>query len=111
MLRARSLLKHAFVLLCGSGSDLDGSIPFIKHPAFPFIGQEKVRVTTEENEKNEREEGFQDRWVLLLLHAGLTDPVDVNRDGSMSRPCSLLAPCAGVICRSWRSILSQRTSW
>ena len=52
--------------------------------AFPFIGQGKARVIAEEKEKNEREEGFQDRWVLLLLHAGLADPIDVNRDGSTS---------------------------
>ena len=51
------------------------------HPAFPFIGQGKAWVTAEEKE-NEREESFQGRRVLLLLHAGPTDPVDVNRDGS-----------------------------
>ena len=39
-------------------------------PAFPFICQGKVRVIAEEKEKNEREEGRQDHWVLLLLHAG-----------------------------------------
>ena len=56
------------------------------HPAFPFIGQGKARATVEEKEKNEREreEGCQDRQVLLLLHAGLADPIDVNRDGSTS---------------------------
>ena len=51
-------------------------------PAFSFIGQGKARVIAEENEKNEREEGLQDRRVLLLLHAGPADPVNVNRDGS-----------------------------
>ena len=51
--------------------------------ASPFIGREKARVTAEEKEKNEREEGFQDRRVLLL-HAGLANPIDVNRDDSMS---------------------------
>ena len=79
-------------------------------PASPFIGEGKARVTEEEKEKNEREKGFQDRQVLLL-HAGPTDPVDVNRDGSTSWPCSSLAPCAGVIYRSWRPIPSRRASW
>ena len=55
------------------------------HPAFSFIGQGKAWVIAEEKEKNEREEGLQDRRVLLLLHAGLADPVDVYRDGSASR--------------------------
>ena len=53
-------------------------------PVFPFIGQGKAQVIAEEKEKNEREEGLQDHWVLLLLYAGPTDPVDVNRDGSTS---------------------------
>ena len=59
-------------------------------PAFSFIGQGKARVIAEENEKNEREEGLQDRRVLLFLHAGPADPVDVNRDGSTSWPCPSL---------------------
>ena len=75
-------------------------------PAFPFISQGKVRVIAEEKEKNEREEGLQDRRVLLLLHAGPADTVDVNRDGAMSRSCPSLAPCVGIVCRSWRSIPS-----
>ena len=54
-------------------------------PASPFIGEEKARVTAEEKEKNEREEDFQDRRVLLLLHEGPADPVDVNKDGSPRR--------------------------
>ena len=58
---------------------------FMRHPAFPFIGVGKARVTEEEKEKNEREEGFQGCRVLLL-YAGIVDPVDVNRDGSMSCP-------------------------
>ena len=74
------------VLLCGSVSDLDGSIgsgsPSWGRPAFSFIGQGKARVIAEEKEKNEREEGLQDRRVLLLLNAGPADPIDVNRDGS-----------------------------
>ena len=84
-------------------------------PGSLFIGEGKARVTMEEEEKNEREreregeseEGFQGRRVLLLLHAGPADPVDVNRDGSMSWPYSSLAPCAGIICRSWRSTPSR----
>ena len=55
------------------------------HLAFPFIGQGKVWVIAEEKEKNKREEGLQDRRVLLLLRAGPAHPVDVNRDGSTSR--------------------------
>ena len=69
-------------------------------PTFPFIGQGKAWVIAEEKEKNEREEGLQDRRVFLFLHAGPANPVDVNRDGSMSRSCPSLAPCAGVIRRS-----------
>ena len=53
-------------------------------PAFPFIDQGKARVIAEEKEKNEREEGLQDRRVLLLLNAGPADPIDVNRDGFAS---------------------------
>ena len=53
-------------------------------PASPFIGEGKARVTEKEKEKNEREEGFQGYRVLLLLHAGPANPVDVNRDDSMS---------------------------
>ena len=103
MLRARSLLSRVFV----SCSDLVriwiNPVPFMRRPTFPFIGQGKAWVTAEGKEKNEIEEGFQDRRVLLLLHAGPADPVDVNRDGFASRSCPSLAPCAGVICRSWRS--------
>ena len=75
---------------------------------FPFIGQGKAWVTADETEEREREraEGLQDRQVLLLLHAGIVDPVDVNRDSSTSRPYPSLAPCAGVFYRSWHSILS-----
>ena len=61
-------------------------------PAFPCIGQGIARVVVEEKEKNQREEGLQDRWVLLLLHAGPVGPVDVNRDGSTSWSCPSLAP-------------------
>ena len=73
---------------------------------FPFIGQGKARVTAKEKEEQEREEGLQNRRVLLLLHAGHVDPVDVNRDSSMSWPYPSSAPCVGVVSLSWRSILS-----
>ena len=48
------------VLLCGSRSDLDGSIgfnriSFMGRLAFPFIGEGKAWVTEEKKEKNERE--------------------------------------------------------
>ena len=50
------------VLLCGSVSDLDGSIgsgiPFMGRPTFPFIGQGKARVIAKKKEKNQREEGL-----------------------------------------------------
>jgi len=57
-------------------------------PASPFIGERKAQITTEKKKKNEREEGFQDRWILL--HTDPTDPVDINRDGSTAWPCSSL---------------------
>ena len=98
MLRARLLLSRVLV----SCSCIPISSLFMGPTASPFIGEGKVRVTAEEEEKNERErdkeEGFLGHRVLLLLHAGLADPVDVNRDSSMSWPCSSLVPCAGVIC-------------
>ena len=97
VLRTRSLISHVFMWCSCVFLDLDRSAPFMGRPAFPFIGQGKARVTAEENEKKrEREEGFQDRRILLLLHTGPADPVDVNRDGSMSWPYSSLTPCAGI---------------
>ena len=84
---------------------------FHERLASPFIGQGKARIIKEEKEKNKREEGFQGCRVLLLLYAGPTNPIDVNRDGSMLRPCLSPAPCTGVTCQSWRSTPSQRTSW
>ena len=52
------------------------------HPASPFIDKGKARVIEEEKgEERERQEGFQGCRVLLLLHTGPADPVDVNRDG------------------------------
>ena len=61
--------------------------------------------------EGEGEEVLQDRRVLLFLHVSPADPVDVNRDSFSSQPCPSLAPCAGVVCRSWRSTPSWRTSW
>ena len=65
-----------------------GPAPFHGAPFFPFYRRrETVGYRGEKGEEQEREEGFQDRRVLLLLHAGPVDPVDVNRDGSTSQPC------------------------
>ena len=62
VLRARSLLSRVFVS-CSCvfisyfdrfgviRSVLDGSIPSMGRHAFPFIGQEKARVTVEEKEE------------------------------------------------------------
>jgi len=103
---------HALVFFISwfeSRADLD---PLVGAPCFPFYRRrESVGYNEEKGEEREREEGFQDRRVLLLLYVGPTDPVDVNRDGSTSWPYSSLALCAGIICRSWCSIPSQRTSW
>ena len=86
--------------------------PFHGASCFPFYRRTKSGgYSGGKGAEREREEGFQGRRVLLLLHAGPADPVDVNRDSSMSGPCSSLAPCAGVIYQSWRSTLSWRTSW
>ena len=58
LIAAQHVLVRALVLLsrgsvsCGSGS------PFMGCPTSPFIGEGKARVTTEEKEKNEREESF-----------------------------------------------------
>ena len=50
MLRARLPLSHVLV------SCSCVKIPhFMGRPTSPFIGEEKARVTDEENEKNERE--------------------------------------------------------
>ena len=107
MLRARSLLSRAFVSCsCADlARSVDGSIgsgpqsdPFHEMPCFPFYRPRESAGYSGEK-KNEREEGLQDRWVLLLLHAGPTDPVDVNRDSFASWPYLSLAPCAGVTCR------------
>ena len=61
VLRARSLLSRVFVSCSCADFDQIGSrwvnwsVPFMGHPAFPFIGQGKAWVTAEEKEKNERE--------------------------------------------------------
>ena len=107
MLRARLSLSRVLMLCsCVQIS------PFHGAPCFPFYWRrESAGYSGGKGEEREGEEDFQDRRVLLLLHAGPTDPIDVNRDGSMSWPYSSLAPYAGVICRSWRSIPSRQTSW
>ena len=107
VLRARLSLSHMLVsCFCVQIS------PFMGCPASPFIGEGKARVYRGgKGEEREREEGFQGCRVLLLLHAGPTDPIDVNRDGSMSWPCSSLAPCAGIICWSWRFTPSWWMAW
>ena len=76
-------------------------------PAFPFIGQGKARVTVEGKEEKEKEKkSSRIAGSFFFLHVGPADPVDIIRDSSTSRPYPSLAPCAGVACRSWRSILS-----
>ena len=78
--------------------------PLIGCLAFPFIGQGKAGVTTEGEEENQKEKEVpRDRRVLLLFYVGPADSVDVNRDRFSLRPCPSLAPCAGIVCRSWRS--------
>ena len=100
MLRAHLSLSRVLVSCsCVKISPVSRSSPRGR-PASPFIGEGKARVTEEKKEKNEREEGFQGCRVLLLLHAGPADPIDVNSDGSMLWPCLLLAPYACVIYRS-----------
>ena len=108
MLRARLPLSRVLVS-CSCVPISCFFAPSMRRPASLFIDEGKARVIEEKKEKDKREEDFQDRRVLLL-QAGPVDPVDVNRDGSMSRPYSSLAPYAGVICRSWRSTPSRWTS-
>ena len=105
VLRARLPLSRVLVFFSR------GLPPFHGAPCFPFYRRrESADYNGGKGEERERE-GFQDRWVLLLLHTGPADPVDVNRDGSTSWSYSSLAPYASVICRSWPSIPSQRTLW
>ena len=87
------------------------AMPFMGRPAFPFIGQGKAGVTAEGEEKNQKEKEVpQDHWVLLLFYAGPANPVGINRDSFTSRPYPSLAPCVGIVCLSWRSTLSWRSS-
>ena len=44
-----------FVMVRSGMASIDRSIPFVGRPAFPFIGQEKARVTVEGKEENEKE--------------------------------------------------------
>ena len=80
-------------------------------PTFPFIGQEKARVTMEGKEEKEKEKSSRIAGSFFSFTRVPRDPVDVNRDSSTSRPCPLLVPCAGVVYRSWCSTPSWRTSW
>ena len=69
-----------FYLMVWSRVDLD---PLHGAPWFPFYRpRESTGYNRGKGEEREREEGFQDRRILLLLHVGPTDPIDVNRDGS-----------------------------
>ena len=69
-----------FYLVVRSCVDLDP--PFHGVPCFPFYRRRESTGYNGGKGEPEREEGFQDRRVLLLLHVGPADPVDVNRDGS-----------------------------
>ena len=51
----RAHLPLSYVLVSCSGVKIP---PFIGCPASPFIGEGKSQVIEEENEKNDREEGF-----------------------------------------------------
>ena len=78
-------------------------VPFMGHPAFPFIVQGKARVTVEGKEEKEKEKkSSRIAGSFFFLHVGPADPVDVNRDSSMSRPFPSIAPCAGVVSWLWR---------
>ena len=87
-----------------SGLNRSSPVPLYGTLCFLFYRPKESTGYSEGKEKNEREEVLQDRRVFLIVHAGPADPIDVHRDTSTSRPCPLLAPCAGVAYRSWRSI-------
>ena len=76
----------------------------------PFIEEGEdagyIRKKEEKERENRGEEALWDHYVLLLLHAGPTDAVDGDRDGSASGSCSLLVPCLDIISWSWRPIPS-----
>ena len=56
-------------------ASIDRSIPFVGHPAFPFIGQGKARVTVDRKEEDEKEKKssriagsfFSFTWVPLTM--------------------------------------------
>jgi hypothetical protein len=80
----------------------------------PFIGQGEGAGHTRKREgerESEEEEGPQGRVILHLPYLGPVGPVDDDRNGSTLWPYSSLAPYTGVVSRSWRPILSWRTSW
>ena len=81
----RELGRFPTVCLCVLiGSGFDGfqsesmrcvAMPFMGRPVFPFIGQEKARVTVEEKEEDKKEKNssriaesfFSFTWVPLTL--------------------------------------------
>ena len=70
-----------------------------------------MQVIERKKEKSEGEEGLQGHRVLLLLHAGPTDVINGDGDGSTSGFNSPMVPCHDIICWSWRPILSRRMTW
>ena len=71
------------------------------------LHQKKRRERKREKEgENRGEEALWDCRVLLLLHAGPSDAVDGDGDGSTLGSYSPLVLCLDVISWSWRSIPS-----
>ena len=79
---------------------------------FPFYRPGESTGYSGEKEENERESRRPSGSLgPSSPSCGSRHPVDVNRDGFASRSCPSLAPCADVICWSWRSTPSWRMSW
>ena len=57
-------------------------MPFIGHPASPFIDEGDGTGYPRERKKNEEEEGLWGRGTLHLLYTGLAGPIDDDGDGS-----------------------------
>ena len=110
MLRARLPLSRVLVLCSGwfevrwvrddsigSGLDRFDASPGVS--CFPFYRpRESTGYSGGKEKKQEKESGLQDHQVLLRLHAGPADTIDVDRHGSMSWTYPSLVPCAGVVC-------------